>query len=264
MRTLSTKSIVLSIGGLDPTGGAGVLVDVAATRAVGVHSAAVLAVSTVQDGQSFTSSQTIEVGNVRDAIEKVLNSTDVGAVKTGALGSAEMVEMVAELASRPSFPSLVVDPVIRSTTGGVLLDEEGVQVVVNRLLPVAALVTPNLAEARILTGRETSDVEGMRLAGRRLVELGVGSALIKGGHLEGDELFDVFVDKQENEIVYRSERRDVGEVRGTGCALASLAAGLIARGEDTVYAAREARKILLKALENSRSIGPGPRVLDFS
>ncbi|MCP4679953.1 MAG: hydroxymethylpyrimidine/phosphomethylpyrimidine kinase [Deltaproteobacteria bacterium] len=261
---MSTQSIILSVGGLDPTGGAGVLVDVAAARAVGVHGAAVLAVLTVQDGQCFTDSQTMATGSVRGAIEKVLGGTNVGAVKTGALGNAEMVEMIAELASRPSFPPLVVDPVIRSTTGGVLLDEDGVQALVNRLLPAAALVTPNLAEARLLTGCETSDARGMRLAGRRLVKLGADAVLVKGGHLKGDELFDVFVDKQGNEDVYRVERRNFGEVRGTGCALASLAAGLIAGGEDIVSAVRKAREILLKAMENSRAIGPGPRVLDFS
>ncbi|MCP4602258.1 MAG: hydroxymethylpyrimidine/phosphomethylpyrimidine kinase [Proteobacteria bacterium] len=263
MKEIISKPSIVALGGLDPTGGAGILQDVAAARAVGVHGAAVLALSTVQDGKNFKASHCEKADSVRIALETVLQGVEIGAIKTGAMGNAEIVEVVADLADTPYFPCLVVDPVMRSTTQGTLLDDEGVTMLRDRLLPVAVLVTPNLAEARILTDSEVSDINGMRMAGMRLVELGARAALIKGGHLMGDEIADVFVNQQGEVHVFKSERHAAGDVRGTGCALASLIAGLLARGYALFDAIKSARTILLKAIHGSTRIGTGPRVLQF-
>ncbi len=254
---------MLAVGGLDPTGGAGILLDVAAARAVQVHGSAVLAVSTIQDGEHFMASRCEEAGSVRAAMEVIHKSVDVGAVKTGALGNAEIVETVADLARSPSFPPLIVDPVIHSTTQGALLDDEGTKILRDRLISAATLITPNLAEASILIETEVSDIDGMRLAGMGLVELGAQAALIKGGHLVGDEIADVFVDRQGNTRIFTCEQRALFEVRGTGCALASLIAGLIAKGYALLDAVESARQILQKAIQGARHFGKGPRMLGF-
>jgi hydroxymethylpyrimidine/phosphomethylpyrimidine kinase len=258
------KPSLLAIGGLDPTGGAGLLVDVAAARYVGVHAAAVAAVVTVQDGESFSSARSESPAAVREAVDAVLHGLLVGAVKTGALGSAGIVEALAEAARAPSFPPLVVDPVMRSTTGGALLDAEGSAALATRLLPRAALVTPNLAEAAVLACCEVASADQMERAARRILETGVGAVLVKGGHLGGDEAIDVFADRIGTVRVFSSPRLPVGKVRGTGCALASLVAALLARGATLMDAVERGRMILLHAMRGARRVGPGPLVLDFS
>lgn len=261
MRIEKNLPIILAVGGLDPTGAAGILMDALAARSVGAHAAAVLTVDTLQDGERFLSARAKDGATVRAAVEAMLQSLSIGAIKTGALGTAEIVEVVADLAERPGMPPLVLDPVIASTSGGALLDEDGVRVLRNRLLGRVALVTPNLAEAEILTGGRVEDISGMRRAAARLVELGAGAALVKGGHLEGRKIADVFFDRLGREKVFEADRSGDYEVRGTGCALASMIAGLLAWGRDLLYAATEARAKLSRAIIEAVEIGPGPRVL---
>jgi hydroxymethylpyrimidine/phosphomethylpyrimidine kinase len=257
------RNTVLCIGGLDPSGGAGILGDVCALQSVGVHGAAVVAVSTLQDGNSFVSAASENPRHVRDAVERLLMNLGVGAVKTGALGSGQIVRMLGALAEKESFPPLIVDPVIRSTTGGVLLAEDGVAALTRELIPHVELITPNLQEAEILTGLKVADADGMGEAAKRLVHMGAGAALVKGGHLDGNELVDVFVDRTGLKRVFRSIRCSIENVRGTGCALASLTAGLMARGHKRLDAVIQARQLLREAIECSVAVGSGSRVLGF-
>jgi hydroxymethylpyrimidine/phosphomethylpyrimidine kinase len=257
------KNTVLTVGGLDPTGAAGILLDVAAIRSVGVHGAAVIAVSTVQDGRRFISSKPENTEDVRSAIERILESLRVRAVKTGALGSRELVDMLALLAAKPGFPPLVVDPVIRSTTGGVLLDDRGVSTLRERLLPKVTLVTPNIFEAEILSGQEITTLVEMKTAAKRIIELGAKAVLVKGGHLEGTELKDVFLDHYGMEKVFASKRIGSNDVRGTGCALASLVAAHLGKGQKLIDAVDMSRNILRKAIEHAKPIDKGPPILIF-
>jgi hydroxymethylpyrimidine/phosphomethylpyrimidine kinase len=255
---------ILAVGGLDPTGGAGLLMDVAAARAVGVHAAGVLAITTVQDSGRFIAANCLEASTVHSAIEAVLGSVNVGAIKTGALGNADIVNIIVDFARNSTNLPIVVDPVIKSTSGGTLLDEAGVENLKDRLLREASLVTPNLDEASILTGERIWNVASMLNAGKRLVDRGVGAALIKGGHLKGEMVTDVFVDNFGIEEVFETKRNRQTDVRGTGCALASLIAGLMARGNPILEAVKRARQILLSAILEAKVVGRGPRVLDFS
>lgn len=255
---------VLVLGGLDPYGGAGILLDSSAARATGAHVAAVLTVATVQDAHRFIGAQNENPSVVRDTMERMLAALRVGAVKTGALGNREVVDVVCDMADRSGFPPLVVDPVMRSTTGGVLLDEGGVRALRDRLLPRAALVTPNLAEAGVLTGTSIEDVDGMVGAARRIRELGVGAVLVKGGHLPSGDIIDVFVDNAGEETLFPAQIRYPYEVRGTGCALASLISGFLATGNPLDDAVVRAREFLGRLMGDAVSVGPGPRVLGFS
>jgi hydroxymethylpyrimidine/phosphomethylpyrimidine kinase len=259
----TSKKTVLAIGGLDPTGAAGTLLDVAAIRSVGFHGAAVNAISTVQDGKRFISSKSASAPEVHSAIKRVMQNLNVYAVKTGALGGSELVEMVALLAAEPGFPPLVVDPVFRSSTGGVLLDERGVASLRDVLLPKVSLVTPNLSEAADLTGLEITDLADMKEAAKQIVELGAKAVLIKGGHLKGNELHDVFLDNAGLEQVFVGKKIGSADVRGTGCALASLIAANIGTGLKIIDAVEQARNLLRTAIQHARPIDNGPSVLSF-
>ncbi len=254
---------VLAIGGLDPTGGAGILIDQVACRAGGAHGAAIIATSTVQNGEQFFSAAAHSAAEIGRTARAVLETLEVGAIKTGALGRAEQVIAVARLAAdHPSLP-LVIDPVLHSTSGGELLDSDGRRALLDHLLPLAALVTPNLAEASALSRIEATDVETMRQSAVRLIDRGARAVLIKGGHLIAGDPTDLFYDHRGNAQLFSSKRQAVGEIRGTGCALASLIAAGLARGEPLVQAIERARAILQTAIANAYPVGSGPRVLSF-
>jgi hydroxymethylpyrimidine/phosphomethylpyrimidine kinase len=173
------------------------------------------------------------------------------------------VETVASLAADPGFPPLVVDPVIRSSTGGVLLDEKGVASLRDVLLPKVSLVTPNLFEAADLTGLEITTLADMKEAAKYLVELGAKAVLIKGGHLKGNELHDVFLDNAGLEKVFVGKKIGSADVRGTGCALASLIAAHIGKGLEMIDAVEQARNLLRMAIQHARPIDNGPPILSF-
>lgn len=257
------RPAVLAIGGIDPTGGAGLSVDAAAIRAAGAHPAAVCAVATVQTGGAFLSSSAADPAAVIAAAGAALAALNVRAAKTGALGTAAVALAVAELAARAGFPPLVVDPVLASTTGGALIDAGGAAVLRERLAPLAALVTPNLAEAAVLSGGSVEGVDAMLLAGERILSLGCRAVLVKGGHLPGGDVVDVFLDRGGARRVFREPRLPVGEVRGTGCALASLAAAHLALGRGPGDAVELARAALRRALARSYESGDGPRLLEL-
>ena len=257
------RPTVLAIGGLDPSGGAGLVVDTAAARSVGAHGAAVIAVSTVQSGLGFIGATPSPASEVIASANAVLATHDVRAVKTGALGSAAVVSAVATLAARPGFPPLVVDPVFASTTGGALVDASGRDALRDRLIPLAAIVTPNTIEATVLSGEPVAAVDDMLRAAVRILELGCAAVLVKGGHLVGSEIIDVFADRSGRRCVFRETRVGAGEVRGTGCALASMIAGHLALGRDLEPAVVLSRSALRRAISAAYAVGEGPRVLDF-
>jgi len=230
---------------------------------MGMHCAAVCSLDTVQDGASFRSSTPASVKRVSMAIESVLEVQDVRAIKVGALGREEMVMLVAGMAARDGSPRLVVDPVMESSSGGELLDEGGIAAMRDHLIPVAGVVTPNLSEASRLLGEPVEDLEAMRSAAERIVEMGAGAALVKGGHLEGDPR-DVLAIRGEKTEVMTGARLGNGDVRGTGCALASMIACGIAAGRGSAQAVRDARIRLRRAIGDSYSAGTGPRFLRFA
>jgi len=262
MGDLPSRPVVLAVGGLDPTGGAGLLADVAAIRSAGAHGAAVVAVSTVQDGETFAAMRPEDPGALREAVERVLGALDVRAVKVGALGSAANAAAMADLAGRRGGPPVVVDPVMRSTSGGVLLEEAAVGALLDELLPRAALATPNADEAAALAGVEVRREDDLVRAAEILVERGVSAVLVKGGHLEGPEVVDVLLERGRSPRVFRGERLGAADgARGTGCALAALAAAHLAFGASVAKAVERARRGLRRALEAAVRVGQGPPVL---
>jgi hydroxymethylpyrimidine/phosphomethylpyrimidine kinase len=253
---------ILTIAGSDPTGGAGVQADLQVICSLRCHGAGVITSITIQDTERVRAAHHLPADWVREQLECLLADVGVAAIKTGMLGTGETVEAVADVLRRRTGMPLVVDPVLRSTSGLPLLEEGGVEVLRRALLPQAALVTPNLAEAGALTGMEVSSVEEMRECVRALTGLGARAALIKGGHLPGEPIDVLCV----GESLYELRGRRVGagrEVHGTGCALSAAAAAFLGRGCPVLGATEQAKAYVAAGIEAAHTIGRGAAVMDY-
>ncbi|MCU0664056.1 MAG: bifunctional hydroxymethylpyrimidine kinase/phosphomethylpyrimidine kinase [Myxococcota bacterium] len=255
------RQVVLAIGGLDPSGGAGLLLDAAAIRAAGAYPAAVATALTVQSAVRFEEAQAVRPALVRRSLALVLEDLPVRGVKLGALINAQVVEAVAEALGSSRCPSTVVlDPVLKSTTGRTLLDEAGQRLLKEKLLPLATIVTPNRSELEQLTSRSVHDVESAADAAGVLLSFGCQAVLVKGGHFEGEVAADLLVHRS-GFHAFEGPRHKVGEVRGTGCALASAIAAYLVQGIGLEAAVQRAKDLVANGLTNAFSFGRGASVL---
>lgn len=246
----------LTIAGSDSGGGAGIQADLKTFAAFGVHGMSALTAITAQNTRGVLGVELVSPELVAEQIDAVVEDLGVDAVKTGMLGSAEIVATVAERIRTHGLQSrFVLDPVMVAKSGDRLLDPEAVGAVRERLLPLARCITPNLAEAAVLTDMSVGSLEEMGSAGQRLLELGAGAALVKGGHLDGDPVDLLCL--PDGEIPIGGERVDTPHTHGTGCTLgAAITAGL-ARGQELEPAVRAAREYLQAALRAAPGLGSG-------
>jgi hydroxymethylpyrimidine/phosphomethylpyrimidine kinase len=249
-------SVALTIAGSDSGGGAGIQADLKTFHAFGVFGTSALTAITAQNTTGVRSVHPIPLAMVRDQIDAVVEDLAPGAVKTGMLATAELVETVADAIAGHGLHAYVLDPVMVATSGDRLLDEDAVEVISNRLLPLARVVTPNLDEARILTGQAVEGVQGQSDAARALVDMGAEAALVKGGHGEGAEVIDLLRIGSE-EHIWRRPRLRTRNTHGTGCTLsAGIAAGLAA-GLDTAEAVDRALSFVHAAIASAPDLGSG-------
>jgi hydroxymethylpyrimidine/phosphomethylpyrimidine kinase len=247
--------VALTIAGSDPSGGAGLQADLKTFAAFGVYGASVVTALTVQDTCGVRSTLEIAPGFVADQFDVVVGDLAPAAAKTGMLPSAAIIEvLVARLRARP-LARLVVDPVMMSTSGAVLMPATAVDILRDELLPLASLVTPNVREAEVLTGLTVSDVGGMAEAARELVALGARAALVTGGHLPGDAIDVLYCGSRIVEL--RSPRVPIEQTHGTGCALSAAIAAGLALGRDLEGTVRTAKSWLTRALESAAPVGHG-------
>ncbi len=223
-------TVALTIAGTDPSGGAGIVADCRAFEAAGVWAAACVTAVTAQNTRGVQLVRPLDVEVVRAQLDSVGSDLTVGATKTGMLGSASIVDAVADAIGRHRLGPLVVDPVCVSSSGTTLLDAAGVAGLRSQLVPLATLVTPNLAEAAMLTGLTVDDRDDMVSAGRMLCELGAGAALVTGGHLVGDVVADVLVVAGEEPTWFVRPRLSTRHTHGTGCCLAASITARLALG----------------------------------
>jgi hydroxymethylpyrimidine/phosphomethylpyrimidine kinase len=245
--------IALTIAGSDPSGGAGVPRDLETFAAFGVRGTSVFSCLTAQNSQQVDAVEPVRAAFVTRQLKTLLRDLRPAASKTGLLASAEVVEAVADAAE--SLGPLVVDPVLVSTSGAALAGEGVRDAMLNRLLPQAALVTPNLAEAGALTATVVTDLPSMLRAGELLLAKGAQAVLVKGGHLKGDPV-DLLVTTQGSRE-FRAERIDVPAVRGTGCALSAAITAGLASGQCLDDAIDAARAFLHNALRGAEKVGSG-------
>jgi hydroxymethylpyrimidine/phosphomethylpyrimidine kinase len=260
---MSAVPNVLSIAGSDPGGGAGIQGDVKTFAALGVWGCAVPTALTAQNTRGVRAVLPVPADFVAEQLEVLFDDVEVHAVKVGMLGGADVVRAVAAALRRHRPPHVVLDPVLRASAGGVLLDAAGLDALRDELLPLAALVTPNAAEAGALLGAapprtETEAAE----AARALLERGVGAALVTGGHLEEDGATCADVLAAGGAVTTFRTPRAAGGTHGTGCALSSAVAALLARGHPLVDACRAAQACVADAvraggeLRAGRGVGP--------
>ncbi|MGD8727613.1 MAG: bifunctional hydroxymethylpyrimidine kinase/phosphomethylpyrimidine kinase [Gemmatimonadales bacterium] len=250
--------IALTIAGSDSGGGAGIQADLKTFHQFGVYGTSVLVAITAQNTRGVAGVHAVPVDLVRQQIDTVVDDLAPGAVKTGMLATAELVEAVAQSVRRHALPNYVLDPVMVATSGDRLLDTDAEQSVVEHLVPLATLVTPNLEEARILTGQAVTSAEEMEHAGRKLIELGAQAALVKGGHLSGDEVVDVLVLGDDAAVrQFRRPRIETTSTHGTGCTLSSAVTAGLARGRDLERSVYDALQFVHRAIATAPGLGSG-------
>jgi hydroxymethylpyrimidine/phosphomethylpyrimidine kinase len=245
----------LSIAGSDPSGGAGIQADLKTFSSLNVYGMSVIAALTAQNTQGVRDVMHIPADFVGLQLDAVMTDIVPGAVKTGMLGTAAVVDIVAHKMRRYGVTNLVVDPVMVSSSGTHLLEHSGEDMMKRALLPLALLVTPNLAEAAVLTGIEVRDALTMEESARRLHRMGARNVLVKGGHLDGDAL-DVFFDGARLEKL-SSPRIDTTDLHGTGCVLSAAITAGLARGLPLFDAILRAKEFVTEAIRNSLRLGKG-------
>lgn len=245
----------LTIAGSDSGGGAGIQADLKTFHQFEVFGTSVVTAVTAQNTLGVSAVHAIPLDVVRAQIEAVVGDIPPMAVKSGMLATAALVEMVAGAIREHGLDRYVLDPVMVATSGDRLLDVEAEDRLRDVLVPLAALVTPNLHEAGILTGKEVRTEEDMRSAARALVDLGAGAALVKGGHLEGGAV-DILWDGR-RERVWRRERIVTQHTHGTGCTLSAAVAAGLAHGRSLEQAVDAALGFVASAIATAPGLGAG-------
>jgi len=252
--------IALTIAGSDPSGGAGIEMDLKVFAALGVFGACAVTALTAQNTAGVRRVWEVPPDVVAAQIEAVLDDLRVAAAKTGMLWSDGLVQAVGDLLQRRPLAPLVVDPVLAAKDGTPLLSQAGVEALRQRLLPLAAIVTPNLPEAEALTGMKIESQEDARRAAAKLQGLGCSWVLLKGGHERGREVSDLLFGPQEEQML-SSPRLPGGPFHGTGCALSAAITAHLARGRPIPDAVSEARQFVHQLLQRALPLGKGARVL---
>lgn len=254
--------VALTIAGSDPSGGAGIQGDLKTFTALGAYGTAVITALTAQSTQGVTATHLLPPAFVTEQLETLVADVTVDAVKIGMLATADIIGAVAAFLRTCSVRTVVLDPVMVSTSGSRLLAEEAVAAM-RDLLPAVSVITPNIPEAAVLTGAEPAeDVDGMRAQAAVLREMGAARVLLKGGHLSGHvESIDVWADDDGEELL-TAGRVGTRNTHGTGCALSSAIAALAPRSASLLDATRHAKEWLTGALRAADDLhvgsGPGP------
>lgn len=258
-------TVALTIAGSDPSGGAGLQADLKTFHHFGLFGTSVVTLLTVQNTQKVSQVQCLETDFVIEQYRALIDDVPPAAAKTGAIGNSILIQAVATMLSKRSFP-LVVDPVMISKHGDRLIDDDAVEVLQSRLIPIADVVTPNRHEAALLAGKNTSpiqadDLDAMTAAGRVIAAMGPRSVLVKGGVRDGTSI-DVLV-HDDNVHHIESPLVQTTNTHGTGCVLSAAITSQFALGLDPVAAVVGAKEFLFQSLYQAPKIGRGIGPVNF-
>lgn len=248
--------IALTIAGSDSGGGAGIQADVKTFHQFGVHGTSAIVAITAQNTTGVRAVHLVPEAIVSAQLAAIAEDLPPAAVKSGMLATASLVSLVATALRDYHWRTYVLDPVMVASSGDRLLAEDAVSAMRDQLMPRAALVTPNLNEAELLTRAAVRDPEAMRVAGNRLIEMGAGAALIKGGHLTGTEVVDVLVAPG---LVRRfvHPRVESGSTHGTGCTLSAAVTAGLALGRSLEESVEDALDYVYRAILTAPRLGAG-------
>ena len=249
------KIPTLTIAGSDSSGGAGVQADLKTFSAIGTYGMSVITAITAQNTQGVFLVEDLSEEVIRKQIEVVFEDIEPAAVKIGMVSSPVIISSIVETLKRYNPKYLVVDPVMISKSGYYLLKPEAKKSLIEELIPMAYIITPNTLEAEEISGMKIETVDDMREVGEKILELGPKYVLMKGGHLEGDAV-DVLIGKDTFEI-FKQERLDRKNTHGTGCTLSSAITSHLALGYDIKEAVRLSKEYITEAIRHSFDIGKG-------
>lgn len=252
-----TLARALTIAGSDSGGGAGIQADLKTFTALGVFGTSAITAVTAQNTRGVTGVYPLTPEQVWAQLDAVLSDIGTDAAKTGMLFDAPIISVVADRVRHYGVKNLVLDPVMIAKGGHPLLLPQAQAALRELLLPLAAVVTPNLPEAEALTGITIHTHDDMVAAGRRLIALGAGAAVVKGGHLDGQPADDVLVTRGGQEVWLRAERVESRHTHGTGCTFSAAIAAGLARGMDLEAAVRQAKAYITLAIQKAPGFGTG-------
>ncbi|HEV3306729.1 MAG TPA: bifunctional hydroxymethylpyrimidine kinase/phosphomethylpyrimidine kinase [Candidatus Sulfotelmatobacter sp.] len=257
-----TPPVVLTIAGFDPSSGAGVTADIKTIAAHGCYGVACITAITVQSTAGVRRVESVDASLITDTLQELTSDMPIRAVHIGMLGAAKVVRAVADFLGQRSgkakLPNVVLDPILRSSSGADLLDAAGTKVLIEKLIPLVDVLTPNVDEAAVLTGLKVTDLDEMRAAAAKLHEMGSAAVVITGGHL--DKAIDLlsFTTKQGTEQeVFKAERQRSNSTHGTGCAFATAMACHLALERGLPEAALLAKTYVTAAIAAGHPLGRG-------
>lgn len=251
-----TPPVVLTIAGLDPSSGAGITADIKTIAAHGCYGVSAVTALTVQSTQGVKRVVPVEAALLTDTLQELKDDCQVSAVHVGMLGSGEVANAVADFLEAAKLPNVVLDTVLDASSGAGLLSEAGLQVLQERLVRQATVITPNIPEASALTGMGILEVDDMKQAASRLHEMGAKAVVITGGHLE--KAIDLLSLKDEYTQIFRSDKVDSPNTHGTGCAFSTAVACQLALDRSLSTAVLLAKSYVTAAITSGYPIGKGP------
>lgn len=264
--------VVLTIAGFDPSAGAGVTADIKTTAAHGCYGVACITALTVQSTAGVRRVEPVDAGLVTETLEELAQDVEISAVHIGMLGSGKVVKAVADFLAKPAgktasrssaktrsrFPNVVLDPILKSSSGADLLDTPGTRLLIERLIPLADVVTPNVDEAAVITDMKVTDVDEMKAAAAKLHEMGAPALVITGGHLEkAMDLLSFTTQRGIEQEIFKAERQRSNSTHGTGCAFATAMACHLALDRGLAEAALLAKTYVTAAITYGHPLGKG-------
>ncbi len=256
MTSTSTMGRVLIVAGSDSSGGAGIQADIKTVTMLGGYAATAITAITVQNTMGVSGVEAMPSGVVAAQMRTVLSDIGADAIKTGMLHDRAVIETVLAVIDDVAFGGdLIVDPVMVATSGSKLLQDDATDAL-KTLIAHASVVTPNIPEAELLTGRKIETIEDMKAAAYALLDTGAEAVLLKGGHMQGPQVSDFLVSLK-GECVITSDRIDTRHTHGTGCTLASAMATLLAAGKSLEEAFEQAHAFVHAAIKAAPGFGEG-------
>lgn len=254
----ASPPVVLTIAGFDPSSGAGITADIKTIAAHGCYGVSCITALTVQSTQGVRLVEPLSPGLISATLHELVSDLEIMAVHIGMLGTANAVQEVAEFLSDTALPHVVLDPIIKSSSGKDLLDPKGLSLLTSKLIPLSEVVTPNLDEAAVLTGRSVGSLEGMREAAQSLHGLGAANVVVTGGHLEkAIDLLSFQTSQGFEQEVFKAERQRSNSTHGTGCAFATALACHLALGRGLPEAVLLSKAYVAAAIANAHPLGKG-------
>jgi hydroxymethylpyrimidine/phosphomethylpyrimidine kinase len=250
-----TPPVVLTIAGFDPSSGAGATADIKTIAAHGCYGMAALTALTVQSTSGVRRCEASDPVLLRETLEELKADSRISAVHVGMLASDKVATVVADFLESSELPCVVLDTIVRSSSGATLLDDKGVSVLADRLIPLASVITPNAQEASLLTGTKVQTEIDMKNAAQQLQEMGAKAVVVTGGHLT--PTVDVLLSPNGALQLFKSEQLAAPFTHGTGCAFSTAIACHLAQGRPLAEAVLLAKHYLTAAITNGYSVGKG-------